>query len=450
MPATTRSWSAVPATGRTRIRWPGSILILGLCLAAGRGEATGPDPDDTSLTRRNLESFDQVWRTIRDRHFDPTFGGLDWDAVGQELRPRAEGAASREEARAVLKEMVGRLRLSHLNIIPAELYDSVDNGQPVDAEGVTGIDLRVLDGRALVTSVRAGSPADSTGVLAGWEIARVGDMEIPPLLAQLADEYQGQSWHDLILSSVVIDRLRGRTGDTVTVEFLDGSDRRVTHAIRLARPDGRTVRLGHLPPGHVTFSTRTLEDGIGYITFNLFIDPATLMPAFNQAMTSFAGAPGIILDLRGNGGGIGEMGLGMAGWFIEQPGLSFGTARLRDCQYTLTVQPRPAVHRGPLAVLVDGLSISAAEFMAAGLQESGRARVFGSPSAGAALPSSMERLPNGDGFQYVHADFVTPSGRRLEQHGVHPDELVRPNRESLLAGRDPACEAAVRWIRAQP
>src|SRR5262249_17237753 len=78
-----------------------------------------------------------------------------------------------------------------------------------------------------------------------------------------------------------------------------------------------------------------------------------------------------------------------------------------------------------------------------------RARVFGTRTAGAALPSHFIRLPNGDGLQYVIADYVSAGGRRLEGNGVQPDEVVPPDRQSLLAGGDPALDAAGRWIRSQ-
>jgi carboxyl-terminal processing protease len=66
---------------------------------------------------------------------------------------------------------------------------------------------------------------------------------------------------------------------------------------------------------------------------------------------------------------------------------------------------------------------------------------------GAALPSVVERLPNGDGFQYAFANYVSRGGEVLEGVGVVPDVEVEPSRESLLQGTDAALDAAVAWIR---
>ena len=102
---------------------------------------------------------------------------------------------------------------------------------------------------------------------------------------------------------------------------------------------------------------------------------------------------------------------------------------------------------GPVAILVDELSASTTEILAAALQRLGRARVFGVPSAGQALPALLTRLPNGDRLMYVIGDYAGPGGTRLEGAGVTPDVPTPLSRSSLLAGRDDALQAAVKWIQ---
>ena len=64
-----------------------------------------------------VAAFDAVWTRIAHTYPDPTFGGLDWEGVGRELRPRVETAASPEEQRGVIREMLGRLRRSHFAML---------------------------------------------------------------------------------------------------------------------------------------------------------------------------------------------------------------------------------------------------------------------------------------------------------------------------------------------
>jgi len=114
-----------------------------------------------------------------------------------------------------------------------------------------------------------------------------------------------------------------------------------------------------------------------------------------------------------------------------------------------TAGERVTPYDGPVAILTDGMSGSASEVFAGGMQSIGRARVFGDTTAGGVLPASMDRLPNGDILYHAFAEFETADGTYLEGRGVYPDEVVPLSREDFLAGRDPVLEAAITWIAAQ-
>ena len=141
--------------------------------------------------------------------------------------------------------------------------------------------------------------------------------------------------------------------------------------------------------------------------------------------------------------------MGMAGWFIAQPDQILGTLYMRDTTLKFVVNPRLAAFAGPLAILVDGASASTSEIMAQGLKDLGRARIFGTRTAAAALPSVFEKLPNGDGFQYAIANYISEGGKPLEGLGVTPDVETPVTRQALLAGKDPALDAAIEWIESR-
>src|SRR6201999_2449362 len=111
----------------------------------------------------NLESFDKVWTTIRDHHFDPNYNGVDWNAARAELRPKVEAAATMTAARAVMSDLLARLHETHFAIIPASTYETMSPTRPAGAPGVSGIDLRVIDGAAIITHVDGGSGAADAG-----------------------------------------------------------------------------------------------------------------------------------------------------------------------------------------------------------------------------------------------------------------------------------------------
>ncbi len=262
--------------------------------------------------------------------------------------------------------------------------------------------------------------------------------------------YKDSTLLQLRLAGAVMGRLSGKVGDKVSVTFRNGLDQEVTLAIPLSEPQGARVTLGNLPPFHVRYESRRLSGDIAYVSLNAFFDPVRIMKAFEDTVRENLHARGFVLDLRGNPGGIGAMAAGFGGWFVSRPDQVLGTMTTRTGKLRFVINPRPETYDGPLAILVDGMTGSTSEIMSGGLQDLGRARIFGSRTAGAALPSVFVRLPNGDGFQYAFADYVSTSGKRLEGHGVQPDEVVVPGRQALLEGHDPVLEAAVAWINKQP
>jgi carboxyl-terminal processing protease len=429
-------------------------LVGAAVVAAAVALAAGPAPVRAGLTaegtRLNIESFEYIWRTIRDQHFDPTLGGLDWQAVRAELRPTVERAETKQEARAAMREMIGRLRQSHFNIIASEAYANIDSpAKKGDVGGTTGIEIRVIDGEAVVVGAPPGTPGGDAGVRPGWIVRRIDDADIPSLLPSIEKEFEGNPRKDLYLARSVIGRLHGAIGDTLRVSFLDERDRPVERILALAEEPGKKIVFGNFPPFYLRTEAKTLDGRIGYFSFSVFFDPLTLMPEYESAMRSFMDAPGVVIDIRGNPGGIGAIPIGMAGWFIDEKNRDIGTMRTRDNTLRFVVNPRARVYRGPVAILVDGLSGSSSEIFAGGVQGYPRVKIIGERTIGATLPSIAERLPNGDGFQYATASYIARDGSELEGTGVVPDIEARLTREALLAGRDPALEAAIDWIGSQ-
>lgn len=388
-----------------------------------------------------LDSFEKVWTTIRDKHWEKAPGGLDWQAIHQEYRPRIENAQTIDQVRGLLREMLGRLRQTHFSILPAAVYGAI--GEEAAGGGSTGIDLRVLEGEAVVTSVDPGSPAERAGVKPGWAIASVKGQNLAPAIRELAKD---PTISELTLTRALLARISGPEGAKIAVTFLNSAGAQVPLELSLTGPRGLATQFGNLPETHVWFESRKL-DGAGYIRFNMFLDLPRVMAGFGDAVASCAGCDGLIIDLRGNPGGIGGMAMGMAGYLVEKPGLRLGTMYMREATLNFVINPRTPVFAGPVAILIDAMSASTSEIFAGGLKDLGRARIFGTRSAAAALPSVIERLPNGDGFQYAVANYVSEGGKPLEGAGVQPDQEVKLTRAALLAGHDPVVDAALQWIQ---
>ena len=400
-----------------------------------------------------VETFDAVWRIVNDTHFDPKFNGVDWNAARAEFRPKAEAAKNVGELRRVLASMLARLGQSHFAILPASVDSSGDNpGSSGDAQ--PGFDIRLIDNAIVVTTVETDGGAAAAGVRPGWRLVAVAGKPIDAALKALPEtadpRIRGlQAWR------MMQGRLRGDENSRVDMTFDDGKDPARTVQIERKREQGFPVKVGSLPQMfvRVTDQEKRTPKGkrAGVIGFNVWM--ATVDAPFARAVDKHRSADGIVIDLRGNPGGLAAMLMGVSGHFVGERKV-LGTMKTRDNTLEFRANPRLVntqgqpveVFGGPVAILVDAMSGSASECFTGGMQSVGRVRVFGQTTMGQALPALFDKLPNGDVLLHAYADFVTGDGTRLEGRGVIPDDPTPLTRDDLLAGRDRALDAALAWI----
>lgn len=421
------------------------VWLLLTCSTAIQAANPTTRPVD-ELRRLNLESFDQVWTTVRETHWDASLGGIDWDAIRNELRPKVESADSIADARATMREMLARLNHSHFEIHAPDAYDDADPASEGGRDGTAGIHIRVLEGRMIVVKVESDSAAEKLGIRRGWEVLSINSQPLAPQIERISKDFASSTLRESKLAWIAASQLSGRVGQIVSVQSVDEQDKQRDVQITLAQRSGRKFEFGGMPARYVVFESRQLSNRIGYISFNTWLDPVNFVKSIDEAMRRFHDAPGIIIDLRGSRGGMGHLPTYLAGWLIEEPHRDLGTMQLRNQKFRPAIVPQTGAFKGRVAILVDGLTRSAGEIFAAGLQDLGRARVFGSTTAGAVLPSKVTRLPNADSLQYAIANFVTPNGRVLEGTGVEPDVKIVPTRKELVSGKDPVLDAAIGWI----
>jgi carboxyl-terminal processing protease len=404
-----------------------------------------------------VETFDAAWRIVRDSHFDKTFNGVDWSAVGSELRPKAAAARTVGELRAVVRDMLGRLGQSHFTVLPATADSAAD--LPRDLSGTPGFDVRLVGKEVIVTEVEAGGSGAAAGVRRGWKLRSIDGADIAALIGSLPDTLEPrlllvEAWR------IVHLRLRGPSGSRAAVSLEDGSGAVVQLSVERRQESGQPVTVGNLPTMFVRVRSHKVETPAGrqagVIAFNVWM--TAVDPLFQKAVDEFRQSDGIVIDLRGNPGGFAGMLMGISGHFIDER-KALGVMKTRDnTGLRFTVNPRRVdglgervqPFAGPVAILVDALSGSASECFAGGMQSLGRVRVFGQRSMGQALPALFSRLPNGDVLIHAYGDFVTADGTRLEGRGVVPDEPVALDRADLLAGRDRTLEAALAWFDSLP
>jgi carboxyl-terminal processing protease len=417
-------------------------LLLLLCSLAVHAQLTVAEPPASSDVR--ARTFSMVWNIVNERHFDKTFGGVDWQKVGEAYKPEALAAKSDEELHRILNRMVGELNQSHFNIYTRE--SEAESNKCV--EGIVGLEMKLIAGQLLVTKVESGSPAAKSGLRSGFEIRRIGGKSKDELLLDLEASLSVRKLSDGVKQTYrerTLNRnLCGAKGSAVQLEIADERSRVRTLTIERVEFAGETERVAAgLPLQKLYFEKRMITPEIGYVRFNIWIRKQA--ERAREAIISMTDAKAIIIDLRGNAGGQGGLVANVGGPLFSER-TSFGVSKTRFGTGEFVVVPDAALFAGKVIVLTDNGTGSTSEIFAAGMKDNGRAVIIGERTAGAVLPATIERLPTGANFMYAVADYRSPKGLILEGVGVEPDIKASLTRASLLEGRDLQLEAALRFL----
>jgi len=427
------------------------ILVLNLllfsCLLPLNAQTTTVSKEavkpETAELRR--QSFEKVWHIINEKHYDPTFGGVDWLKMREVYQPQAEAAKSDAEFHGVLNRMLWELKLSHFAVYQMTAPVQIVKFVP----GIIEIELKMLDNQAVVSRVQTGSTAEQAGLKSGFVIEKIDGKTVAELLAPLEKSFAKRPLPEaqkrIHREKTLLSFFGGNVETKARIEVLnDKNQRQIFDVARVKRKGEMSAAVGNFPPQEVVFEAKRLANNIGYIRFNMWIIPQ--MSKIREAIRSMKDADGIIFDVRGNPGGIAGMAPGVAGLLVKEQ-TSLGSMTGRNSEIKFIVYPQADVFEGKVAILTDYGTGSTSEIFAAGMQELGRAKVVGERSAGAVLPSVFDTLPTGAVFQYAISDYKSPKSILIENCGVIPDTEIKLTRQTLLDGRDVQIEEAVKQIK---
>jgi carboxyl-terminal processing protease len=388
----------------------------------------------TSTREGRLAVFDDAWSAINERYYDRKFNGLDWDAQRTTFRSLAADANTADEFYSVLRRMIALLDDPHTRVFaPAEKFDWW-HPRLVTA----GIAIREVDGAATVVEVEPNSEPQRAGVRAGDLLETVnGEPALSLVRARLTNPVSAASASLRYRAFATV--LEGTPGSSVEIRWKgkNGNER----AARFQR---------YWQQRELGLRIRRQSGGFAVIEIDAFTRPvaADFARALKQKL---AGARGVILDLRSNGGGDTDAMTDVASSFLT-PGVGLGQFTGRDGSgFTIATRlkspfmPEPIPHTEiPLVVLTSERTASAAEILIAALKEFKRASIIGTETCGCVLAiRSRHELPDGGLLDVSEMDYQTAAGERLEKNGIKPDEVVVVRRSDLYSGRDRPMELAI-------
>ncbi|HDN80184.1 MAG TPA: S41 family peptidase [Chloroflexi bacterium] len=254
---------------------------------------------------------------------------------------------------------------------------------------------KTKDGRFVLTPLD-GYPAQKAGIQAGDELIKVNGTPIKP---------------EMTINEVLL-LVRGPIGSYVTLVVRRGGEE-LTFKVKRERIETPSVEW------------KVVKPGIGYVKITTFTERTSR--EMKQAMRELkaSGVSALILDLRGNPGGIVEAALEAGGFFIEK-GVMFYERYKDGSEKAFKVKPSSERVTWPLVVLVDKNTASAAEILAGALQELKHAPLIGERTYGKGSVQFIYDLSDGSSLHVTAARWFTPNHREIEGNGLEPDIKVEP------------------------
>jgi carboxyl-terminal processing protease len=442
------------------------VTLFSLCLvcsSAISANEQGDSSQDFSIIAE--KTLSETWARILKHNFSENSADEKWDKIYKEMRPDILKSRNPRELISLINKMISRLGQSHIHLMPpmsrsakkaiklqletrksvpasgeegkvaaAKKKDplSAKRGKPADP----GLRLTAAGDKLCVLDVTEGSSAASAGVRMGDVISSIHGFK-----------FDLSKYSDIPWEMMADGMLTGNYGTKVPVNILDEGG--VSRDLTLERKciTGDWIRLGVMPKISGKVEYKILKGGIGYI-FITPCFPRQVMQMQKIIKTKLKECRGLVIDVRGNPGGMMLMAQGMAGWLTDKE-LKMGTMKTREYPLQLQSYPQKRAFKGPLAVLINKGTFSTAEVFAAGIKVNKRGRLFGETTGGKCLPSLFFVLSTGYRLQTVFGDFVRINGKRIERLGVDPDVPVLSKQEDLVSGIDTVCEAARKWLMTQ-
>jgi len=410
------------------------------------------------------EAFDKLVEKLSKEYAFTEYKNIDWDQIHTDLRPQFEEADEEQDAdiyRRALRDFAWSIPDGHIS--GPQLIDEFLE----ETGGGLGIAIRELDdSRVLVNFLTPGSPADEAGIELGAEILEIDGLPV-------ADALEETKPHSAPFSTEHFERLqqlryvtRFPVDTEVSITYLNPESNAPVTASLTAVREPESFRFSSLNAGKDGFELpveyELLPDSnYAYAKIHGFLDNELLTIQLWERMLrtiSERNVPGLIVDMRQNGGGSGFLARQMAAYFFQEP-LKLGNSGRYDkesdefffdsrSEEKFILPAEDLRYNGSVAVLIGPNCASACEFFTYAMTLQDRAAIVGYyPTAGLGGGVEDVKMPEGELFRFTRTRAVDPEGNiHIEGQGVPPTVLVPVNEETLFSTGDPILEAAFSYL----
>ncbi len=403
----------------------------------GRGGSTATETTPASAPRRvsftvrleideaaeRRQVFEEAWRVMKHRFYDPKMHGVDWAAAKEKYQPLQANIADSDELRSLIMQMIGELNASHTGVTAGSRAE----GQERPQTRYPGFDVE----------------PDSSGYYKAGHIYKKGPADHDYIKLKTGNFILAINGKPLKTTDnywKLFNLVPGRKFE-LTVNSKPESDGAWTISLEpLSSAAQANLDYERWVDSRAAMVAKLSEGTIGYLHIKAMDAPS--FQKFQRDLLKNLGKRALIIDERFNGGG----GIDQELLEILNQRVKYQAWRRRG---SVEVSRPVQAFFGPMAVLQNERSASNAEMFPEGFRTLGLGKVIGVPTMGAVIGTSAYRLLDGSSIRTPSVGVFTAKGESLENYGVQPDIFVDNVPEDFLAGHDRQIEKAVEVLKEQ-
>lgn len=354
--------------------------------------------------------FLESWQIIKTNYWASDLNGQNWIKWKKRYLHKIK---TEQDAYVAINSMIASLDDSYSKFMSEEEFFAQNSAINSKLYGI-GINIASISGKIYIANVIENAPAYNQGIRLGDIILKVNGVDV-----------SGQSIYQ------VAQLIRGDIGANLTLELLRGNEK----FEKVVKREEIKVK---------TTDYKKISDEIGYIRISSFIGidtPKEFIIALNRLKDSKA----LILDLRGNSGGLFQNAIVISNLFMKEGTIVNVIAR-QGKKNTYSASEDGCIYDNPIAVLIDGSSASASEILSSALKDNKRAVLIGTKTYGKGLVQKVFSLPNKSGMNLTIARYLTPNGDDINQRGITPDYEILFNRSDFINNIDPQLDFAKKYL----
>ena len=329
--------------------------------------------------------FDKTWRIVAKDYYDTTMNHQDWVRWKKHYNNKIK---TDEDAKIAIDTMIASLNEPYTRFMDDKEFAELTTSITSKIYGI-GVNIRSLSGKIEVFNVIPSTPADLGGIKQGDLIIAV----------------DGKDTHGMNITEVA-NLVRGPENSVVEITLLRKGTK-ITKKIKRKEIKIKNVK------------SSIIDNHIGYIQIVSFMG-GTTPNEFIEAMENTKNTDSLILDLRGNTGGLLDNAVFIANMFIPQ-GEIVEIIYKNGYKKSIYAIPNKQLLNKPLVVLVNGASASASEILSGALKDYHKATLVGKKTFGKGLVQKVVPLPNKTGVNVTIAKYLTPNGTDINKLGIKPD-----------------------------